>query len=154
MSENITGDRISRLKTEIADLDIKIQLTSTEPQRPKYEFMPLQRVPEGKELSEKERERQQLASEIDVLSQSITSREDEAKNELFNAETELKNIQIKQKQEKRNAKLARESLTVDISNKKDKMRELQEEYDTAAGKLDYIQKVVKEEHAHKMRKID
>ena len=57
MAANPTFDRISRLKTEIADLDIKIQLTSTEPQHPKYEFMPLQRVPVGKEQNDKERER-------------------------------------------------------------------------------------------------
>ena len=62
MAANPTFDRISRLKEQIADLDIKIQLTSTEPQRPKYEFMPLQRVPEGKEQNDKERERSQLAS--------------------------------------------------------------------------------------------
>ena len=88
------------------------------------------------------------------MSQNIESREETAKNELFNCETELKNIQIHQKQEKRNAKLARESLTVDISEKKDKMREIQDEYDTAAGKLDYVKRIVQEEHAHKMRKID
>ena len=34
------------------------------------------------------------------------------------------------------------------------MRELQEEYDNAAGKVEYVQRVVKEEHAQKMKKID
>ena len=97
MSEHGAFDRISRLKTEIADLEFNIQLTSTEPPRPKYEFMPLQRVPEGRQLNEKESEKSQLASEIDKLSASIAEREDGTKNELFNAETELKNILIKQK---------------------------------------------------------
>jgi len=34
------------------------------------------------------------------------------------------------------------------------MRDIQDEYDNAAGKLDYVKRIVQEEHAHKMRKID